>query len=129
MSAVYTVEAVIKVKNEEEAVHTIKQFMEKTSADYRLADFEKIGIRPDSIRGLMGIFLAEDQGSFSVTNDSDDFICYDSSFNASYGWEQILLSFFLNLAPFLEDTSVFYMDADDYPTVITVKDGRGAKTL
>lgn len=49
---------------------------------------------------------------------------YYNGFDASYGWESVMMEMFEILAPFLEDKSEMYIYPDEDYDHLTVKNGK-----
>lgn len=129
MGACYNVQLLYKVKDETKAKDALLNFVNTTKANFHLDTFKKQGVDTDSLRGLIQVILAgyertpyrdiEQRGGFRfATND----------FNASYGWEILLIDFFKALAPHLEDGSKIYIEPDDDWSEYVIENGTVKQT-
>lgn len=73
---------------------------------------------------LIRVFLAEHQNDFTIVKTKKGFTKYISGFNASYGWESVMLEMFEEISPYLENKSKLYIDCDDGIDVLVIKDGK-----
>lgn len=123
MGACYSVELKVDLIDEEGAIKALNEHMATDGADYSLEKYAKIGVMPDTFDGLMKILLAETQGKVFICQDGR-FKTYEHCFNASYGWEGVMMEWFEVLAPYLVDGSemLIYPDSD-YDKLI-IKNGK-----
>lgn len=114
MGACYEVSIKIQVADETAAVKALNEHIANDNrTNYNLEKYKELGITPDTLDGLMRILLAERQSKVSVWDESP-YRCYENGFNASYGWESIMMEWFEILSPFLADGSqmLIYPDSD-----------------
>lgn len=81
--------------------------------DWHLAEYRRHGIRPDSFAGVCKILLAFHQGDASHVVDEEGFDLFRSGFNASYGWNSVMIEAFFKMAWALEDGSYLEIDRDE----------------
>lgn len=48
----------------------------------------------------------------------------ENGFDATYGWESVMMEMFEELAPVLEDGSDLFINCDDGVDVLVIKDGK-----
>lgn len=108
MSACYSVTARIAVKDRHGASAVIRDYIHQhdgVDCDFALDDWRAEGISAYTFDGLMRILFAGWQDSeFNVRRESD-FLIYSNGFNASYGWEVVMLDIVERLTPFLKPKS------------------------
>lgn len=122
MGTCFYVSLKVKVIDEKGAVEALKQFMtqeEKSSKTFFDIDaYAREGISTDTFLDLTKILLADRQQKV-VIKEENGFNRYVNGFDASYGWERVLIEWFEILAPFLADESrmLIYPD-EDYDELI-----------
>lgn len=132
MGSCYYVKLKVKLKDEEKA---IKALQDKISR----ADKEHINYGFDSclknknydlnvFDDLIKVFLVEHQNDFTIEHTKKEFTRYISGFDASYGWENVMIEMFAEIAPYLEDKSKLYIDCDDGWDEFVVADGKWYQT-
>lgn len=126
MGAVYHVEAKIKLKDEQAAITALNQHIKNdTRTEYNLKTFEKYGIVPDTFDHLMRIFLAGyREGSFRITKQKPVVYYYQNSFEASYGWESVLVEMFQTLTPYIDNGSFLKIWPDNGYTRLVIRDNK-----
>ena len=127
MGATYSVSMKVKVTDEKGAIEALKEKIRTDiSTDYGLEEFSKRGVTTESFDDLIRIFLAG-LNDIDIADCGNDVKEYTNDFDASYGWEGVLMEMFSVLAPFLEDNSrlLIYPDSD-YDELI-VKDGKSVQ--
>ena len=116
MGACYDVTLKVKVLDEKGAIKALNEHIENdTRTYYSLDEYAKEGITTETFNDLMRIFLAGWKGQeVKISKCSNGFTVYENSFNASYGWESVMMEMFETLTPFLEDGSklIIYPDSD-----------------
>lgn len=113
MSTCYSVSFKAKVKDRAAATAKIKDFTATENAHLHLDEFHDEGVDTDSFEGLVQVCLAGWRCTQYRTREEDGFTVFENDFNASYGWEVVLIDMFKALAPFLEDGSSIYIEPDD----------------
>lgn len=81
--------------------------------DWSLAEYRRHGIRPDSFAGVCKVLLAFHQGNAQHAVDKKGFDLYRSGFNASYGWNRVMVDAFFKMAWALEKGSYLEIDRDE----------------
>ena len=115
----------VKLKDETSAIAALnKQMVNAKRTDYSLTNFAKRGIIPDTFDNLMRIFLADHQSSSFQINKQKQITCYQNSFEASYGWESVLIEMFKTLAPYLENKSSIKIWPDSGCVKYGIKNGQ-----
>lgn len=61
---------------------------------------------------------------FDVANDDNGWTTYSNGFDATYGWESVMMEMFEELAPVLEDGSDLFINCDDGVDVLVIKYGK-----
>lgn len=115
MGACYDVTLRVKIKDESGAVNALKKLIQNdTRTNYNLEKYAEQGITTETFDDLMRIFLAGWKGQEVQITDSKGYKKYVNGFNASYGWEDVLINMFKSIAPFAADKSrlLIYPDSD-----------------
>lgn len=100
---------------EREATKTLKEFVLSERANFSLEKYDKSTL--DNVDGLIRICLAG-RGNAYCFEDSDEKREYSNDFDASYGWEGVLIDMFELLTPYLKDGAELDIDIDnDYDTL------------
>lgn len=100
----------------------------RLGVDWNLAEYRRHGIRPDSFSGICKILMAFHQGNARHLVDEDGFDLYRSGFNASYGWNSVMVNAFFKMAWALEEGSYLEVDRDGGYDIYEVKhDGDDAE--
>lgn len=129
MGSYYYVKLKVKLKDEEKAIKALQDKIsraDKEHIDYGFNSCLKnknydLNVFDD----LVKVFLAEHQNDFAIKQTKNGFTKYTSVFNASYGWESVMIKMFEEIAPYLEDRSKLYIDCDDGWDEFVVTDGKG----
>ena len=95
------------MKDEAEGMDT------RRGANWNLAEHRRHGIRPDSFAGICKILLAFHQGDARHVVDEEGFDLFRSGFNASYGWNSVMVEAFYKMAWALEEGSYLDIDRDE----------------
>lgn len=130
MGACYSVNLKIKFKNEkseESGIKALQNYIAEHNGkdiNFSLAAYEKEGTTPDSLSGLLKIFLAGwDMWHPEIVYD-ENWICYQNGFDASYGWELVMKAMFEELSPFLLDNSEIYIHPDSDYDHFVIENGK-----
>ncbi len=92
MGQTYYVELKLRYKDENDVIQAAKEYIESTNADY----VKNYGY--DSIDSVVKTILAAHQNMFEKIDEGQ----YCSSFDASYGWEDLLSEFYDSIRPYLK---------------------------
>lgn len=76
--------------------------------NYNLGHYQELGIGSDTIEDLLKIFFGGWSGNLKTREDGS----MDSDFDASYGWEGVMMDAFERIAPYLEDGSMIKIYPD-----------------
>lgn len=126
MGACYHVVCRVKFRDKEGATNALKQFIQNTSKkySYNLGEFAKLGIGTETFDDLMRIFLAGYKNQeVEIREDVFGLRVYRNSFNASYGWEMVLIDMFYALSPYLEDESMLKIYPDSSCDLFVMENG------
>lgn len=126
MGACYYVMCKVKFRDKEGAINILKQFISDTSKkySYNLNEFAKLGIGTETFDDLMRIFLAGYKNQeVKIYDDVYGLRVYQNSFNASYGWEMVLIEMFYALSPYLEDDSMLKIYPDYQYDLFVMENG------
>ena len=124
MGACYSVNLKVNILDEDGIVNALnKHIIDDKRTNYSLDKYATQGITTETFDDLMRILLANNQGEVSIDKEGK-FTIYDSCFNASYGWEGIMMDWFEIMAPFLADNSqMLIFPNTDYDKLV-VKNGK-----
>lgn len=115
MGACYSVELKVKVLDEQGAIKALQKHIETDKrTDYSLEAYAKQGVTTETFDDLMRIFLAGWKGQEVNIDVNGEFTTYSNDFNASYGWESVMMEMFETLAHYIKDGSelLIYPDSD-----------------
>lgn len=133
MSQVYSVSLIgLKFKDErgvKEALHRkIASDTENNRANYSLGHyFGELGLDPENACHLLRmIFGGWDARLDHINWEGREWLT--CGFNASYGWESIMMEAFEDIAPYLQDGVELNIDVDEGVDHAIVKDGRAVWT-
>lgn len=128
MGACYSVDMKIRLQDEEAANRVLrKHIYEDTGTNYNLDAFAREGITLDSFDNLMRIFLAGWKKTPFGKTEKDGWVIYSNDFDASYGWNTVILTMFELIKPYLEDGSQIIISQDNYTHAMTVQTTGGKK--
>lgn len=129
MGSVYSIRAKLKFKDKKKAIKILQDKINRgkeENVDYGLDTYRKSeNLDINDINDLISVFLIAGRELESDVEDLDDgWVIYDNGFEASYGWESVMMEMFKELAPVLEDGSDLFIDCDDGVDVLVIKDGK-----
>ena len=104
MGQTYSVSMNVRFRDEENAKKSLQDKIGRAKSEhtnYNLDHFKDLGIGTDTLPDLMGIFFGGWKG---VLNSTPAGYLY-ADFDASYGWESVMMEAFEDISPFLEDGS------------------------
>ena len=128
MGACYSVSLEIKLKDEKGAIQALNESIRNDpSTNYNLDKYAAEGIGTETFDDLMRIYLAGWKNQEVRISEEDGFVVYENDFNASYGWETVLINMFDVLAPYCEDGTEMHMCPDSGRTVLVVRDGEAVR--
>lgn len=117
MGACYSVQLKVNIKDEKGVIEALKEHMNNdTSAVYENTYEETFD---DLIRAL----LADHQRKVDIFEEKK-WRYYENDFDASYGWERVMLEWFEVMAPFLSNGSQIIICPDDGIDEVVVRDGK-----
>jgi hypothetical protein len=124
MGACYSVTLKVNVLDEQGAIKALNEHIANdTGVDYSLDKYATKGITTETFDGLMKILLADLQMEVSIYQQGK-FTIYESDFNASYGWERVMMEWFEVLAPFLSNGSQMLIYPDEDYDKLVIKNGK-----
>lgn len=124
MGACYSVEMKVNVLDMPGAIKALNEhIVNDTSADYSLDWYAEQGITTETFDDLMRILLADHQQKVYIHHQGK-FTIYESDFNASYGWERVMMEWFDVLAPFLANGSQMLIYPDEDYDKLVIKNGK-----
>lgn len=100
------------------------KFHDGKDTDFNIEKWEKEGITQNSFQELLHIFLCGWACcNMDIKQEKKWLKCYNH-FNASYGWERIMLDMFDIITPFLADNSEMHIYIDNDYDHLVVKNGK-----
>lgn len=114
MGACYDVNLKVRFRDEEGAKRALKAKIGRANEEkilYGENGLKALGFDFDNIMDLLSVFFC---GWGDRLRPAADEAWLNSGFDASYGWESVMMDAFDKIAPFLEDGSVIviYPDSD-----------------
>lgn len=132
MGSCYYVELKVKLKNKAKAIKALQEKIargKKENVNYGLESYVKHkNYNLNNFDDLIKIFLCEHQGDFEIEIVENGFTKYSSGFDASYGWESLMIEMFEEIALYLEDRSRIMIDCDDGWDEFVVANGKSYQT-
>ena len=123
MGACYSVELKVNVLDVPGAIKALNEYIvNDTSADYSLDENAEQGITTETFDDLIKILFADLQQPVSIYKQGK-FTIYINAFDASYGWERIMMEWFEVLTPFLANGSQMLIYPDEDYDKLIVKNG------
>lgn len=124
MGACYSVNIKLNLTDEDGAIKALNHHIASDSrTHYGLERCAEIGVTTTTFDDLMRILLAETQQKVSISKEGK-FTIYDNGFNASYGWEGVMMDWFNVLAPYLADGSQMLIYPDEDYDKLVIKNGK-----
>jgi len=106
MGSCYNVYLKVKFTDEEKAALALQDKISWAREDhvyYSLDHYQLLGIGSEKLDDLLQIFFGGWYGKLKKQEDSEGWLTSD--FDASYGWEGVMMDAFDCIAPYLEDGS------------------------
>ena len=127
MGACYEVNLKIQFKKEgiEKAIAEMQKYIKNSkNINWHLEKFAEEGATIDSLEGLLKIFLCGTKYWNPEITYGRKWIRYINGFDASYGWETVMMDMFEVITPFLVDKSEMYIYPDNDYDHLIVRDGK-----
>lgn len=124
MGASYSVDLVVSLKDEKKAVEILQRFVQTSDAEFNIDKFAAIGIGTKTFDDLLRIILAGWKFTPVKIEQVGAYKKYSNDFDATYGWESIMIEAFEALVPVLRECSVLDLSADDAYVGFVVTDGK-----
>lgn len=99
MGAVYDIEGLLKFRSSQDIVDITRKFVAQSDDRIRFGDDADF---TDLEGALICIFTKR---GLRISNETETSVEFDSSFDASYGWEGVMMDWFESVAPVLDDGS------------------------
>ena len=119
MGQTYDVYCTLKSKNESETIRLMNEYIDQNEGKGVIFSLENSD--RETLEGLMKIFITDRQ--FQVEERLNG-IKYSSGFDASYGWETVMLEMFKYISESLEDESEIVIYPDSGRDRIIIKNGK-----
>lgn len=106
MGQCYSVTLKLSFKDREGATKALRRKIERGKEkhiNYSLEHYKEIGIDTKILEDLLKIFFGGWEGKLTLDDPTPNI--FHSGFDASYGWENVMMAAFEELSPFLEDQS------------------------
>ena len=124
MGACYSVNVKVHLIDEAGAIKALNEhIINDTRTNYLLDKYAEQGVTTETFDDLMRILLSEIQGDISIYHKGK-FTIYDNGFNASYGWECVMIDWFEVMAPYLADGSQMLIYPDEDYDKLVIKNGK-----
>lgn len=108
MGSVYSIYSQMKFKDKNKAIKILQAKISRGKeehTDYGLDTYRKSeNLDINDIDDLVAVFIGIGR-MFDVANDDNGWTTYSNGFDATYGWESVMMEMFEELAPVLEDGS------------------------
>lgn len=124
MGQCYDVNLRVRFKDENGAKNALSAKIKRADVEhvtYNTQGLRTKGFNFDNIWDLMSVFFC---GWGEKLTESADKAWLYSGFNASYGWERVMMEAFDTIAPYLEDNSEIKIYPDSGCDHAIVKDGK-----
>lgn len=148
MGSVYSIHSQMKFKDKNKAIKILQEKIgrgKEEHIDYGLDTYRKSeNLDINDIDDLIAVFIGIGK-MFDVANDDDGWTTYDNGFDASYGWESVMMEMFkelmkkahmymggTNYAPVLKEMVTYYKDIEpsEIPAfIIFITDGENSDTF
>lgn len=107
-----------------DAVRSLQEYIKKDAeTDYDLESYAADGIGTENIDDLMKIFLSDRKRQRITITDSGEWKNYSADFNASYGWESVLVKMFKILGVYLANGSQLDISIDNDYNGLVIRNG------
>lgn len=107
-----------------DAVRSLQEYIKKDAGtDYDLESYAADGIGTENIDDLMKIFLSDRKRQRITITDSGEWKNYSADFNASYGWESVLIKMFKILGVYLANGSQLDISIDNDYDGLVIRNG------
>ena len=128
MGSVYSIYSQMKFKDKNKAIKILQaKIQQRKRKSILIMDWIHIrkseNLDINDIDDLIAVFIGIGK-MFDVANDDDGWTTYSNGFDATYGWESVMMEMFEELAPVLEDGSDLFINCDDGVDVLVIKDGK-----
>ena len=116
MGACYSVILKVNLIDEQGAINALNEHILKdTRTSYSIDESTEL----QTFDGLMDLLLVN-----VLTSTKGNFKYYESDFDASYGWERVMMEWFDVMAPFLKDNSTLLIYPDNDYDKLVIKNGK-----
>ena len=126
MGQCYSVEIKARFRDEDGAKKALQAKLDRHEEEhvcYNLDHFTgELGLSIDNLHDLMGIFFGGWNGKLETCPDDKEWEFAD--FDASYGWEGLMMDAFEVIAPYLADGSELKIYPDSGCDHVTVRNGK-----
>ena len=128
MGQCYSIQIKARFRDEDGAKKALQAKLDRHEEDfvnYNLDHFTgELGLSTDSLHDLMGIFFGGWKGKLETAPAPGYRDWLFADFDASYGWESLMMDAFEEIAPYLADGSVIEIWPDSGCDHGTVRNGK-----
>lgn len=125
MGQCYSVTFKFKVKDYDGALRSVKAFIANNNANFHIDEFAQEGVDVKTFNGLMRVILAGWKcNQWEESIDGRGRSVFSNSFDASYGWESVMIDAFIAVAPYLADNSYIKIYPDSGVDYWIVRGGK-----
>ena len=119
MGQTYDVYCTLKPKNESETIRLMNEYIDQNEGKGVIFSLENSDRK--TLEGLMKIFITDRQFQ---TEEKPNGLKYSSGFDASYGWESVMLDMFEHISESLEDKSEIVIYPDSGRDRMVIENGK-----
>lgn len=129
MGAVYSIRAYLLYDDEQAVAESIIKFVKENTSwvDFTSSDVKELKKNKTLMNALKVIFTDYTYKTDPVIREKyygyDTDNCYESDFNASYGWENVMTEAFKYMASALKDGSELYIWPDSGEDYLVIQNG------
>ena len=125
MGACYSVELKVKVLDEQGLVKALNEHITNdTGVNYSLDRYAEQGITTETFDDLMRIFFAGWKHQEVTITPKRIYTYYENDFDASYGWESVMMEMFEVITPYVKDGSELTIYPDEDYDKLVVRNGK-----
>ena len=126
MSACYAVNVELRIKEgcEEKVIETLQNKIKRAEEEGTNYGLKEI---PNTLKELLNVFFVS-HGDYYKYTQVGTWHMVDSAFNASYGWEVVMIEMFKEITPYLENKSELYIDIENDYDRLVIRKGQCVQT-
>lgn len=125
MGACYSVRFTGELKDEKSAIKAMRSLIKRSeNVDFNLDKHKKRGLGLDNFNNLLRVFLSGCSNPPQPIINDNGYIYYSDNFDASYGWETVMVNMFEEIAPYLKNGSQLDIYPDNEHIVYGIENGQ-----